>query len=133
MFPFSIKDKQTLFFGSFLIKRIQKPYHPNYDYFQVDFPQAVFHLQDRHNTNIYKRKIEGLVTALCVKKEYKKTKNSETCFIQETEKPKDNHYDLLVVNCDVNNILGDNPILRGMLNARITCLFLENEYILTRI
>ncbi|ARF68076.1 hypothetical protein B7C51_09905 [Paenibacillus larvae subsp. pulvifaciens] len=135
VFPYRFDDAQSSFHGTFSIKKINKEYHYNYDYFKIHFLEGKFLLKDAHQNKMYEENVTGIKAAIALKKEYLQemppARQKSLNFTNSIELG-ENKYNLMVVNTDLENKLTNNLILKGMLHRKIKDLFIGNEkYLLT--
>ncbi|PEA87579.1 hypothetical protein [Bacillus thuringiensis] len=135
VFPYYFDDGQTTFHGTCSIKKLQKSYHDNYDYFQVHFLEGTLFIKDVYQNKIYEETFQNVQSVIAVKKEYVQEETcgyeKEVCFTSRN-RTSENPYEVMVVNADIEKKLTRNKILNWLLHDPIRNLFIGNEkYLLT--
>lgn len=117
--------------GVFFLEKIQKQYHPKYDYFKVTFCKGNLFIRDKKGNKLAQFDLKDIESAIALKREYleeNKVKNIEpNFFININNKVYVNKYDLYVVNVDITKKLEKDLVLRAILNEKLKFLFLGNE------
>ncbi|QEZ70855.1 toxin (plasmid) [Paraclostridium bifermentans] len=136
-FPFHFNDGNVSMNGLFCLKKIKTQYHPNYDYFKIKFCEGFLSIKNKVKDDLCEYDLKNIESVIALKREYSKEnnlKNKESAiFMNIGNKGIHNKYDLYVVNVDINNILDENYMLKGILNDKLKILFLGNERKLLRI
>ncbi|HBJ2612245.1 TPA: toxin [Clostridium botulinum] len=128
---FCFEDSKVFMDGSFFLEKIQKQYHPKYDYFKVKFCEGNLYIRDKNKNKLAQFDLKDIESVIAFKKEYleeNELKNIESnSFININNKWARNKYGLYVVNVDITKKLEKDYLLKAILNEKLKFLFLGNE------
>ncbi len=128
---FCFEDRRVFMDGVFFLEKIQKQYHPKYDYFKVTFCKGNLFIRNKNKNKLAQFDLKDIESVIALKREYleeNKVKDIESnFFININNKVDINKYGLYVVNVDITKKLEEDFTLRAILNEKLKLLFLGNE------
>ncbi|MDO6662047.1 hypothetical protein Q4571_15765 [Bacillus thuringiensis] len=134
-FPYYFEDVNTTFHGTFSLKKIQKSYHDNYDYFKVHFLEGTLSINHVYRNKIYEEYFQNVHSIIALKKGYLQEDShiyeNEICFTSRNRASK-NQFEVMVVNTDIEKKLANKKTLNWVVQNLTKNLFIGNEkYLLT--